>query len=1017
MYEKRGGVCTLIHGYSSTPIYVIATCRLGFNRNSQIWELCEIKKPFSDEIPDDTDTVIDITQTPVQDPEGFVYRNVYCAQCNDVSVAQAWTTRLDCEHINHLSLLDGTDHVTLLNEFTGRSTGCVRILSPVVTRMIHQCTHADVINNRRYMYHKTRIGDGAKVDSPFPLSFSILMNFGFDGKTHILFSTTANPQTELISCNVNEKFDPQFQICRPIVCTDGYQLIGGSCERNTNYGSETNPDDLSNLNNIEEPLQVILTIKNITYGDIYLLAVVGIEDLVIGNLAAMFNISQERIQNLTVNLFNSTSLKNHTGYNIEIHRFTTPLPSKIIPHAKQSKQHGSHETIGRPTPLTAQPVIDYSTKRERDPTRLYKVYTGSPNRPETDDEGIYAVNMSGSGEHTNMSITVNEASTGQIPDTGHKHKTGNKSIQMKDGDGAKPDDVSSALTDITDELWTKNFGMSIRISFVLKPAHRNTIILEKSVKTVVQTMSDMINKNNFMLTINGTDYQVQGVENAPEGTSMAEFCTKGNHPLLIDTEFHIRTHENVTIVTVNRTGFRYYPGEYDLTFNIDGKIGNLNETQVSSWVFVCDMPKIVDEECGRVVLSKREYYLLMNKSICFANRTYNMSEYEYMNENEGTVGICIPSDWVAVQTIYEVGKRTLACGDLMKIVIAESYLSFVLGVISLACMLSVLITYGLFERLRNLPGANTMNLTVSLLMGELVFITSGWIQPHQEWLCSAVGMLLHYLFLASFFWMNVMSYDVFKTFGNKCILTRIRKKKKYLPRYVLYAWGCPVLIVSLCALLDFTNLIEGVDIGYGGISVIARAESVDPGSESTNSSSPSSAGGDQVYSIGCWIQRPVASMVAFGGPMILILFTNIVMFTRTIICIRASTRDTRTSVRRPSVKRMTGRDDVILYIRMSTVMGFTWIFGLASSVISAVSGPTSHVTCIVLHLLGILFIVFNCSQGMFIFVAFLFNRRVFALYKGLVDRLKAGRSRPASVSSSRGILSINLSQTSLSHIS
>jgi hypothetical protein len=151
--------------------------------------------------------------------------------------------------------------------------------------------------------------------------------------------------------------------------------------------------------------------------------------------------------------------------------------------------------------------------------------------------------------------------------------------------------------------------------------------------------------------------------------------------------------------------------------------------------------------------------------------------------------------------------------------------------------------------------------------------------------------------------------------------------------------------------------------------------------------------------------------------MILILLGNTVMFIKTIICIRASTGAARLSVRRQSLKRhMTGRDDVMLYVRMSTVMGFTWIFGLASSVISAFGGPTSQTICIILHLLGILFIVFNCSQGIFIFFAFLFNRRILAMYKGLLERLKSERSRPISVSSSRATLTTQISQSSLSHI-
>lgn len=93
---------------------------------------------------------------------------------------------------------------------------------------------------------------------------------------------------------------------------------------------------------------------------------------------------------------------------------------------------------------------------------------------------------------------------------------------------------------------------------------------------------------------------------------------------------------------------------------------------------------------------------------------------------------------------------------------AESYLSFALGVLSIVALSSVLLTYGLFGKLRNLPGINTMNLTVALLVGELIFLLSGPIRLAGDWLCTVTGCSLHYFFLASFFWMNVMAYNVWK---------------------------------------------------------------------------------------------------------------------------------------------------------------------------------------------------------------------------------------------------------------
>lgn len=304
-----------------------------------------------------------------------------------------------------------------------------------------------------------------------------------------------------------------------------------------------------------------------------------------------------------------------------------------------------------------------------------------------------------------------------------------------------------------------------------------------------------------------------------------------------------------------------------------------------------------------------------------------------------------------------------------------------------------------------------------------------------RWLCSAIAAALHYFFLASHCWMNVMSYDVFRTFtSSACILTRIRDKGKYLPRYALYAWGAPLLVIGACVFIDFSHVLPGINIGYGGTWAVAHTH--DPWPHPTNASLATTTdmsaavdhhfGGchdenrqrrawerdvmdskgngkeredhegaahppnetdfrdDNAFKMpdrSCWIQQPLAALFAFGAPILIIFLVNCFLFARTILSIRRTAQLAKLSTRRSSVRNLTGRSDVILYVKMATVMGFTWVFGLASSIISAVvDEPTSEV-CMVLHVLGILFPIMNCSQGLFIFFVYVFNRRVLRLYK------------------------------------
>ena len=982
MYEKKGGVCTLISGYSK-PIYVISMCPLG-TYHTVVRELCEHAAPLPVQL--DANNAIDITKTPVQDEEGFVYRNMYCAQCHNVAQMQAWTTNVDCDHPQALSISDGTKKVTVLENEQEVADGCHRKLTPSMQRMIHECGHMEVVSSLNQWFHQPRISEGSRGDSsPFPLSFSILMNFGFDGKTHILFTTQSKPSSTYSNqCSgPNEKYDPLHDKCRPIVCNQGYKLKDGNCEKMMNYEISSN-SDLAQIDE-DEPVQVVLTIKNVTYGDIVLYSLIPIQESLTLDLAKQFNISVSRIQNLTLNIANMTSDKN----SIEIHRFTTPLPSM--------SSEASHN------PIDLQPIKDGAYFTTKPKLRLHN---------ETSSK-------SAGNDYESLSDDE-EDDDGNSTKEGHiqKHPYPIPRNKTTNNDHATNDDNAH---DIPMSVWMSPLGMSLKMSFILLPARENKTLLEKSVKTVVKAMSDLWESKSFILSINGTEYPVDDFQTPPSSTPIDLFCLKGFHPFVSDMEFEIksaydaRVDRNVTVIQVFKTGAVYFPGQYDLTLNIESSVGALNETEYTTFAFVCDMPKIMDTGCGQIILNASEYELFDNKSIQFGGHIYDTHEYEYEDEEAASIRICSP-DWLTSQVSYEKQTVTMACGDgLLKVMVAESYLSFILGIVSLICMLSVLVTYATFEKLRNLPGMNTVNLTLSLFLGELFFIVSGWVKPQLGWLCSAFGVVLHFLFLSSFFWMNVMSYDVYKTFANKTIIRRVRDKQKYMLRYSLYAWGMPLIIVSLCSLFDFGKIVEGIKVGYGGSETRSPSDDPDLTGDNLDSNSTSSETDKRIYSIGCWIQVPEAAMAAFGGPMLLVLISNAFMFIRTILSIRACTESTKSSIRKTSLNHVTGKDDVMLYVRMSTVMGFTWVFGLASSFVSSFA-RASETVCIVLHTLGILFIVFNCSQGIFIFFAFVFNRRILGLYKAKFSRGRENNERGISVSSSRTTLSTRVSNTSLSHI-
>ena len=91
-------------------------------------------------------------------------------------------------------------------------------------------------------------------------------------------------------------------------------------------------------------------------------------------------------------------------------------------------------------------------------------------------------------------------------------------------------------------------------------------------------------------------------------------------------------------------------------------------------------------------------------------------------------------------------------------------LTLIGSVVSMVSLILLLVTYILFAELRNLPGKIIINLAISLLLYQSVFFSAGKNDDRKT--CLAVAVLLHFFALSSFTWMNVMAYDMHRTFTN-----------------------------------------------------------------------------------------------------------------------------------------------------------------------------------------------------------------------------------------------------------
>ncbi|XP_044178131.1 LOW QUALITY PROTEIN: uncharacterized protein LOC122960179 [Acropora millepora] len=278
---------------------------------------------------------------------------------------------------------------------------------------------------------------------------------------------------------------------------------------------------------------------------------------------------------------------------------------------------------------------------------------------------------------------------------------------------------------------------------------------------------------------------------------------------------------------------------------------------------------------------------------------------------------------------------------------------------SVGCMASMislvllLTTYTFFSELRNLPGRIIINLSLSLLFYQGVFFGAVKTVSSNEQ-CKIIAILLHFFVLCSFTWMNVMAYDVHKTFtssgAGRGSSHQLQHTRRFV-RYCIYGWGAPAIVVSTFVIID--QFISKGFVGYGQ---------------------------DQAY---CFIAEPKAILSSFVVPVALILVFNLFALVHTVLHIVKTRKRTQKVTNQ---QHSTGA--ALICVKMASVMGVTWILGIAANV----------------HALSFLwypYAVLNSLQGVFIFLSFAASGRSLELYRAKISILRNRCFQKASTNKER----------------
>lgn len=353
----------------------------------------------------------------------------------------------------------------------------------------------------------------------------------------------------------------------------------------------------------------------------------------------------------------------------------------------------------------------------------------------------------------------------------------------------------------------------------------------------------------------------------------------------------------------------------------------MNSTVKNASVTVC--LKTVPHRCNGsyIKLNSSEFYFTNNLTLVYNSLVYELGDYVY---NNSMVYVC-----VKFEREYDVTTTSNTLEDDLALVIL-TWIGFIMSIIGL---LVLFITYVIFKELRSLPGKNLMNLSISLCLAELLWLVGSTLDNYPT-ACTVVAIANHYFFLAFFGASSVIAFHSCLVFGRKMAVRRSPSEdNKIFIIYLLVIWGMPGLFLLVFGLLDH----QGVFIIDYGKSVV------------------------------CWLGTKESKIFLFILPFGILLLFNLILFIIVALRLHKNQKSSARALGKDARKREL--QNIKVCVKLSTLMGFSWLFGLLQVAVETETDAFAY-----------LFVIFVSIQGLFICVAFLLQRKCYNLYNTLISK-------------------------------
>ena len=329
----------------------------------------------------------------------------------------------------------------------------------------------------------------------------------------------------------------------------------------------------------------------------------------------------------------------------------------------------------------------------------------------------------------------------------------------------------------------------------------------------------------------------------------------------------IKSYQNSTrqVFVVGETKYSFVESLYLNEYYITSSEMNLKRESLQG----CEVPS---ETCALVSQNISLFVDLGNGSYLYLPLNRTLAPNNYLDVGNDTILVCA---YVLQSVQYGAGfLRTYSAQNIL------SNIGFSLSIIAL---ILTFVTYLKFNLLRKaISSTLIMSLCISMIFAQSVILFNE-LAVMNSYMCLSFAILGHYMWLAVSSHTTALAFDLHRRFGIATKFGLTDEGATVRSRFLLFAWGCPILVVVPCLGIYFS----GTKLPHFNLTY---------------------------KTVTCWIGDGRANLYVYVIPVASLLVVNLILF---VMVVAGLLQKRMSPVNKNKSKYSSLRSDLLIYVKVS----------------------------------------------------------------------------------------------------